>query len=159
MLENKKGFTLIELIAVVAIMAIISLIATPNIVSMMDSGNKGKYIADAEEFISKAVYMYKQNKYKDDTSLFAGGTTIKLKNIENIKDPKDPYGYFYDLEKSYVKIVTEPTSDGITKRNTYIYLKSCKADEETTECYEIGTSGNPKLSTDLTEEDVRKSES
>ncbi|MGN0992587.1 MAG: type IV pilin protein, partial [Bacilli bacterium] len=32
LLMNKKGFTLIELIAVVVIMAIIALIATPNIV-------------------------------------------------------------------------------------------------------------------------------
>ena len=40
MLRNNKGFTLIELIAVVTIMAIIALIATPNIISMIDNGNK-----------------------------------------------------------------------------------------------------------------------
>ena len=48
---NKKGFTLIELIAVVVIMAIIALIATPNIVNMMDRGKKEDYIAYAKEII------------------------------------------------------------------------------------------------------------
>ena len=37
---NKKGFTLIELIAVVVIMSIIAIIATPNIINMIDKGKK-----------------------------------------------------------------------------------------------------------------------
>lgn len=54
---NKKGFTLIELIAVVVIMSIIAIIATPNIINMIDKGKKDQYITNAKEFISKATYI------------------------------------------------------------------------------------------------------
>ena len=41
---NEKAFTLVELIAVVVIMAIIMVIATPNIVNMLDKGKKEDYV-------------------------------------------------------------------------------------------------------------------
>ena len=96
---NKKGFTLIELIAVVVIMAIIALIATPNIVNMMDKGKKEDYVADAKEIISKATYMYKLEKYDNKFD----GDKIYLKDINGIdEDFKDPYGFSYDKANSYV---------------------------------------------------------
>ena len=60
---NKKGFTLVELIAVVVIMAIIAMIATPNIISLIDNGKRSDYIADAKTFITNAKYMEKLEKY------------------------------------------------------------------------------------------------
>lgn len=63
---NRKGFTLIELIAVVVIMAIIALLATPNIISLLEKGKKEEFVADAKEFVSKATYMYKREKFNKD---------------------------------------------------------------------------------------------
>ena len=146
---DKKGFTLIELIAVVVIMAIIAMIATPNIINMIDSGNKGKYISDAKIFISKANTMYKQEKHANK---FSSDGKLKLNNIEKPLTT-DPYGFKYVLEDSYVRI---DTSDGIKK--IYIYLISCKADEAgelTTECHSIENNGQPVLSSSLTEDDVK----
>lgn len=145
---NKKGFTLIELIAVVVIMAIIAMIATPNIINMIDSGNKGKYVSDAKIFISKANTMYKQEKHANK---FING---KL-TLDNIEKPltTDPYGFKYDLANSYVTI---DTNTGIKKIS--IYLKSCKSDEAgnpTTECHSIGNDGQPVSSSSLTEDDVK----
>ena len=115
---NKKGFTLIELIAVVVIMAIIALIATPNIVNMMDRGKKEDYVADAKEIITKATYMYKKEKTSSTKKFLAskddeGNTiyTISLENIEGINDYTDPYGFTYDKEKSTVKF-EEPNTTG-----------------------------------------------
>ena len=98
---NKKGFTLIELIAVVVIMSIIAIIATPNIINMIDKGKKDQYVSNAKEFLSKATYMYKQDKYRNDTTYFTkndSGYQIKLGKIEGIKseDLIDPYGFKYD---------------------------------------------------------------
>ena len=93
---NKKGFNLIELIAVVVIMSIIAIIATPNIINMIDKGKKDQYITNAKEFISKATYMYKQDKYRNDTTYFtindSGSSRINLGKIESIKseDLTDP---------------------------------------------------------------------
>lgn len=120
---NKKGFTLIELIAVVVIMAIIALIATPNIVNMLDKGKKEDYVSDAKEIITKATYMYKQEKYRNDTSIFQGGKTIKLEDIKGIDDYTDPYGFEYDKGNSYVTFEDPPTGS-LGERKVKIFLIS-----------------------------------
>lgn len=142
---NKKGFTLIELIAVVVIMAIIALIATPNIVNMMDKGKKEDYVADAKEIITKATYMYKQEKYRNDTSIFQGGTTIKLADIKGIDDYTDPYGFTYDKEKSTVKFEEPNTTGELAERVVKITLISKKSDEVNAECYTIVTTDKNSL--------------
>ena len=142
---NKKGFTLIELIAVVVIMAIIALIATPNIVNMMDKGKKEDYVADAKEIITKATYMYKQEKYRTDANIFLGGTTIKLANIKGIDDYTDPYGFTYDKEKSTVKFEEPNTTGELAERVVKITLISKKSDEVNAECYTIVTTDKNSL--------------
>lgn len=136
---NKKGFTLIELIAVVVIMSIIAIIATPNIINMIDKGKKDQYITNAKEFISKATYMYKQDKYRNDTTYFTTndlGSQIKLGKIESIKseDLTDPYGFKYDINNSYI-IFKEPSSSspGVQERKVIIHLES----KDGTKCYVI----------------------
>lgn len=133
---NKKGFTLIELIAVVVIMAIIALIATPNIVNMMDKGKKEDYVADAKEIISKATYMYKLEKYENKFD----GDKIYLKDINGIDDDfKDPYGFSYDKGKSYVDFSSSGSgSSELKEREVKITLIS----HNDTECYTIDTDKN-----------------
>lgn len=138
---NKKGFTLIELIAVVVIMSIIAIIATPNIINMIDKGKKDQYITNAKEFISKATYMYKQDKYRNDTTYFttnSSGSRINLGKIESIKseDLTDPYGYKYDINNSYIEF-KEPSSSstGVQEREVKIHLES----NDGNKCYVIDT--------------------
>ena len=150
---KKNGFTLIELIAVVVIMAIIALIATPNIVSMLDKGKKEDYVADAKEFISKATYMYKQSRYKNDGTLFSKTSNsykILITNIEGVNDLNDPYGGTYD-QNSYVKFV-EPAGNELGTRQIYIYLKSC--DSSNSNCHYIGSSSSPVLEDSLSVDSV-----
>ena len=40
-MNNKKGFTLVELLAVIVILAVIALIATPQVLGMIESARKG----------------------------------------------------------------------------------------------------------------------
>lgn len=147
---KNKGFTLIELIAVVVIMAIIALIATPNIVSMIDTGKKEDYLADANEFISKATYMFKQEKYRNDTNVF-NGNKILLKDIENINDLNDPYGGTYDNTASYVSF-SQTSSGVILVRTASIYLYSCNEDKSI--CHRIGTSSSPVNENNLNTESI-----
>ena len=133
---NKKGFTLIELIAVVVIMSIIAVIATPNVINMMETGNNKKYISDASNFISKAKYMYNQekyqNKFKDVNIDNVPAKQISLKDIVGINadDEKDPHGYLYDLEHSTVAIYTQG-GETLKERKTRISLIS----HDENECY------------------------
>lgn len=155
---KNNGFTLIELIAVVVIIAIIALIATPNIVSMVDTGKKEDYLADAKEFISKATYMYKQETYKNDDQIFSNSGriwTIKLKDIKNISDFNDPYGGTYNDNNSYVRFI-EPEANSLNTRTVSIYLESC--DEDNSNCYHIEKDGGPVNETDLSTESIVKIE-
>ena len=157
MLRNNKGFTLIELIAVVTIMAIIALIATPNIISMIDNGNKETYISDAKDFISKASYMYNLYKNKDDSEKVfkstSDGNKIHLKDIEKLDEMDDPYGNKYDYENSYI-VIRDEVVDGILQRRAKIYLISCDKDE-TTKCHRIGTESEPALESELNNDSVK----
>ena len=54
MLKNKKGFTLIELIAVVIILAILMMIAIPSITSVIEDSRKKGTISTLQEFVNKA---------------------------------------------------------------------------------------------------------
>ena len=140
-MKDKKGFTLIELIAVVVILSILAIIATPNIVNMIDRGKKEQYVADAKDFIAKATYMYKQEKYK---VRFTGGT-IKLKDIEGINDSDltDPYGYTYDKENSIIKFEEPSSTDtgAVQERKITITLQSYQEDK----CYMIDSTDKNDL--------------
>ena len=82
---NKKGFTIVELLAVVVIIAILAGLAVPNILRMIDTSKKEKFITDAKQVIAKAKY------YRKDTE----STGIGLDKLEvNLGD--SPYGGTYD---------------------------------------------------------------
>ena len=143
---NKKGFTLIELIAVVVIMSIIAVIATPNVINMMETGNNKKYISDASNFISKAKYMYKKEQYKDKfNNPTQGEATIKLSEIVGITadDEKDPHGYPYDLEHSTVTIYTQG-EETLKETTAKITLISSKGED----CYTIDNVEESNLTVD-----------
>ena len=45
---NKKGFTLVELLAVIAILAILLLLVTPNVLNMFTNGRKDAFITNVQ---------------------------------------------------------------------------------------------------------------
>lgn len=147
---NKKGFTLIELIAVVVIMSIIAIIATPNIINMMDKGKKEQYVADAKEFISKATYMYKQEKYKNEFVTVESEKKITLDKVNGIKteDKTDPYGFAYDLDNSYITFES-PSNDEtkVQERVVRITLMSKESEENGSTCYYIENVDKTSLGT------------
>lgn len=51
---NKKGFTLVELLAVIVIIAIISMVAIPNTLSIIETSKKEHMLQDAKRLISQA---------------------------------------------------------------------------------------------------------
>ena len=59
---NKKGFTLVELLAVIALVSILSIIAIPNVVSTINNSKKNTFLTDAKRMVSKAEYLISLNK-------------------------------------------------------------------------------------------------
>ena len=55
---NKKGFTLVELLAVIAILAILILLVAPNILKMFNEGKESIFVQQAQRVMDSS-----NNKY------------------------------------------------------------------------------------------------
>ena len=136
---NKKGFTLVELLAVIAIVAIISLIAVPNIINIVDNIKKNNMIDDAKKLISLARYnvnaSYEIRKSGSHTFTFAELNTSK-------EISSDPDGGEYSSASKVIYKITDDVA-------TYcIYLDGSKRRR--------GTSSACVMESDLYSRDVVK---
>ena len=61
-MKNRKGFTLVELLAVIAILAILVIIALPNIMDMFNEAKKNSFLTEC-----KQIYDSGQNKWMSDS--------------------------------------------------------------------------------------------
>ena len=119
-MNNRKAFTLIELMAVVVILGLIMMIAIPNTLSMIDKNKKPTYIENAKTFVSLV-----QNKVRTDKSLEEPENNemaliITLDFLDTSDVQYSPYGEEYDKEGSFVVIVVESN-----KLQYYVHLVSC----------------------------------
>ena len=77
-MKNKKGFTLVELLAVIAILAILVIIALPNVIRMFTEAKKNSFITEAQT-------VYKEASSKFISELSKGH---KLSTISSSDDTK-----------------------------------------------------------------------
>ena len=98
-----KGFTLVELLAVLAIIAIIGVIAIPNVISVMDNNKKDLMLQDAQKLVSLAkAEIIKDRIFRDDPTV--SERTYSLKQLDSKNTiVQDPDGGEYDRNNSYVK--------------------------------------------------------
>lgn len=57
-LKNRKGFTLVELLAVIVVLAIIILIAMPAVLNSMEKARKNSFAIEANEVVKSAQTAY-----------------------------------------------------------------------------------------------------
>ena len=50
-MKSRKGFTLVELLAVIAILAILVIIALPNVINMYNRAQKQTFLTEAKKYI------------------------------------------------------------------------------------------------------------
>ena len=84
---NKKGFTLVELLAVIAILAILVIIALPNVLKMFNDAKKNSFLTETKIVYSEVSRKYiseskKGNKLtyissEDDTKLKMTGRDLQ----------------------------------------------------------------------------------
>lgn len=125
MRKNNKGFTLIEIIAVVAILGILSVVVVPNIFSLVTQSRDEIYLQDARRLIAQAQYKMSSNSSNIEKP--SNGECIVMSlNYLNINDfQSPPHGGAYMSDASFVAIksdggtykyaamLVEHTSDGI----------------------------------------------
>lgn len=105
MINNEKGFTLVELLATMAILATLMLIAIPNVIGIVQRNKNKTYIEDAKKLETLAAYKVRSNPTdlkpaKGDSYCFL---LPFLDKSNELSEP--PNGGEYDKTKSYV-IVT-----------------------------------------------------
>ena len=86
-MKNNKGFTLVELLAVIAILAILVIIALPNVLKMFNDSKKNSFLTEAKTVYSEVSKKYisesmKGNKLtyvssEDNTKLDMTGKSLK----------------------------------------------------------------------------------
>ncbi len=108
---NKKGFTLVELLAVIALLAIISGLAIPNVISSINNSNKNTFYLDAKRMISKAEALLSVDKTAR-RNLTDGSSRIYTFNELNVDEEfqKDADGGIFegsnstDPNQTFVKV-------------------------------------------------------
>lgn len=86
---NKKGFTLVELLAVIAILAILMLLVTPNILNMFADGKKSSFITNVQsvyksantKFVSESLKTPGAFLFSDQTVTAPTGSTLKTLDL------------------------------------------------------------------------------
>lgn len=86
---NKKGFTLVELLAVIAILAILVIIALPNVLSMYNEARKNTFVTEVRDYYKAGEQNYLLNSGKAVvyTSLtgVTGSKTIEMTGNKNMQ--------------------------------------------------------------------------
>ena len=94
---NRKGFTLVELLAVIALLALLAGLAVPNIMSTINNNKRRTFLMDAERMVIKAEYLLSINK-EDRNNVLSGNSKIYNLNDLNEKGEfeKDADGGNYE---------------------------------------------------------------
>ena len=129
---NKRGFTLVELLAVIAVLGIIGLIAVPNMLGISDNVKKENMLDDAKKLVSIA-------KMKISMDYDARKLDVKRYTFEELNTNKqinkDPDGGDY-LTTSYVEYRNNSGTVSYC-----VYLEGSKR--------RIGTSSSCKVESEL----------
>ena len=129
-MNNKKGFTLVELLAVIAILAILVIIAIPNVINMYTKAQKEAFLTETKKVYSEAEKKYISNSIsgntntiinsEDDSKLDMTGEKLQycilLYNNGKVKDLKVSNGkWIASLDNS--KTIEELTIDDLEEGN------------------------------------------
>ena len=109
---KKKGFTLVELLAVIAILAILVIIALPNVLSMFNSAKKSTFVTEVQ-----SIYKQAQTDFINDS--------IKSSGVKYYcSDPTDsnPDGSSHAKCKSLNLTTTKKYAIYMTSDGAVVYL-------------------------------------
>lgn len=85
MFVNNKGFTLIEVLAVVVIIAVVTLIAMPSVLSIMNSSKDSSYEMMIDNIKTAAGELYQEKDYMN-TNIYVYDYTGRTSDVVSIVD-------------------------------------------------------------------------
>jgi prepilin-type N-terminal cleavage/methylation domain-containing protein len=117
---NRRGFTLVELLATIVILGIMMAIAVPNVINTVNRSRANSYVSDAKKMISLAEYKFRtdpvviRNKATQNNQC----TIMTLKYFDTDEFDNPPNGGTYNVDKSFVAI---RAVNDTTKGRSYVY--------------------------------------
>ena len=115
-MEDKKGFTIVEILVVVVILAVIGLVIMISIIPRIESNAKNSFISDAKLYIQCATKYFSDEKIKNPEST-GGCISISSLNKQDIDitDKNNYVGYVI------VSLDEKETKYEIAITNKYYY--------------------------------------
>ena len=92
---KKKGFTLVELLAVIAILAILVVIAMPNVLGMFNSSKKNTFVTEVQNILKQAATDYVQDSLNYNANYnytSAGENKLSIETAKNYNIQLDSQG-------------------------------------------------------------------
>lgn len=112
---NSKGFTLIELMAVLALLGVLMAMTIPNIIGITTANRTQTYAEDARKMASTAEYMLRGDSTMVKPSTQDGCVVMSLAYLGTEEFETAPYGGEYDPYNSYAVMRLEKAT------NSYVY--------------------------------------
>lgn len=141
--NNKKGFTLVELLAVIVVLAVIMVIAVPSVLTQMNTAKQKSFQMWAEKMLSNAMIVYESQSligdFTDAKKTSDGKICYSYKDL-GLKGAGDYRGYIVvdrsttiGVETTYTVYLADQTYayDGVLSSEVYNNLKAIKADKTT----------------------------
>ena len=123
-MKKKKGFTLVELLAVIVILAVILVIAVPQIMSVIESARKGSIESTAKLIAEGAEREYTNRK------ILGKDTNIECSDVSSMNS--NDYGTcvitFDNTGKATVKVTGKGKFEGYTCNGDSINMECVKGE-------------------------------
>ena len=141
-MKNKRGFTLVELLAVIALIGVLLLLVTPNVIKLFTGAKKSLFYDESLSIYNNAYTTYIYNTSEGDyTKRFCRGkdTTTKLIDVE------EKEGLYYDVTvNSFGEVTSLKVSDdtfGISLSNANGIKKKSIKQSDVVDAFEINCNG------------------
>lgn len=125
---KKKGFTLVELLAVIAILAILVIIALPNVLSMYNEAKKNTFVTEARKLYSGAKEKWMLNQSSGIATFsnvegITGATKLSIEGSQSNQyfiqiDPAGNVTRFLVTNKTYALDITNTNGIEVQKIGT-----------------------------------------
>ena len=103
-MKNRKGFTLVELLAAIVILGILMVFSIPIITGMLDRSKNKIYVDDAKKMISRAEYQMRSSSNEIEVPDPGNCIVISLVYLDNGSFSNPPNGGSYIKDSSFVVV-------------------------------------------------------
>lgn len=117
MKKNNKGFTLVEIIAVVTILGILLLVSVPKILDLVTDSRDEMYVQDAKKLIAQAQYVLSSNSDEVEKPIVGDYIVLSLNYLGTDAFSSPPNGGEYLAESSFVVVKNIQTDENAEFEN------------------------------------------